>query len=98
MHTVAILALDGVVAFDLSTPIAVFGRTRLPSGRAANWVRVCAPTDEIDAGTFTLRAPSRLHMLAAAATIILPGLADQTVPVPNDVFVACRNAARQGPR
>src|SRR5437879_6086788 len=93
MHTVAILALDGVVAFDLSTPIEVFGRTRLPSGQAAYWVRICAPTDEIDAGTFTLRAPSRLDMLAEADTIILPGLADPTVPIPNEVLVALRNAA-----
>lgn len=34
MHTVAVLALDGVIAFDLATPIEVFGRTRLPDGRA----------------------------------------------------------------
>src|SRR5207245_1894460 len=47
MHTVAILALDGVVAFDLSTPIEVFGRTYLSNGRAAYQVRICAPTDEI---------------------------------------------------
>ena len=61
MHTVAILALDGVVVFDLSTPIEVFGRTRLPDGQAAYQVRICAPTEEVDAGTFTLHAPWRLH-------------------------------------
>ena len=29
MHTVAILALNGVLAFDLSTPIELFGQTRV---------------------------------------------------------------------
>ena len=43
MHVVAVLALDGVLAFDLSTPIEVFGRARLPDGRMAYGVRVCAP-------------------------------------------------------
>jgi transcriptional regulator GlxA family with amidase domain len=98
MYTIAILALDGVVAFDLSTPLEVFGRTRLPDGQAAYRVRICAPTDEIDAGTFTLRAPCRLDVLVEADTIILPGLADPAVPIPTDVVVALRNAAARGAR
>ena len=98
MHTVAILALDGVLAFDLSTPIEVFGRTRLPGGHAAYRVRICAPTDEIDAGAFTMRVPWHLDMLAEADTIILPGLANPTVPIPDDVLVALRNAAASGTR
>lgn len=57
MHTVAVLALDGVIAFDLATPIEVFSRTRLPDGRAAYRVRICAAAEQIDAGAFTLRAP-----------------------------------------
>ncbi len=98
MHTVAVLALDGVVAFDLSTPIEVFGRTRLPDGRAAYRVRVCAPIAEIDAGAFTLRAPWGLDALAEADTIILPGLADSTAPLPEDVLAALRTAAAHGTR
>ncbi len=98
MHTVAILALDGVVAFDLSTPLEVFGRTYLPDGQAAYRVRICSPTDEIDAGTFTLRAPWRLDRLAEADTIILPGLADPTLSLPDEVLVALRNAAARGTR
>jgi hypothetical protein len=41
VHRVVIVALDGVVAFDLSTPIEVLGRVRLPNGRAGYQVRVC---------------------------------------------------------
>ena len=98
MHTVAILALDGVVAFDLSTPLEVFGRTRLSDGQAAYRLHICAPTDEIDAGTFTLRAPYRLDVLAQADTIILPGLTDVTMTIPTEVVVALRNAAAGGAR
>jgi transcriptional regulator GlxA family with amidase domain len=98
MHTVAILVLDGVVAFDLSTPIEVFGRTYLPGGQAAYQVQICAPTDEIDAGVFTLRVPWRLDRLTEADTIILPGLADPTVPIPHEVLVALQSAAVRGAR
>ncbi len=98
MHTVAILALDGVVAFDLSTPLEVFGRTRLSDGQAAYRLHICALTDEINAGTFTLRAPYRLDVLAEADTIILPGLTDVTTTIPTEVVVALRNAAAGGAR
>lgn len=98
MHTVAVLALDGVIAFDLSTPLEVFARTRLPDGRAPYRVRVCAPADEVDAGAFTLRAPFGLEALAEADTIILPGCADPTVPVPPEVLDALRAAAARGTR
>ncbi len=98
MHTIAILALDGVLAFDLSTPIEVFGRIRLPDGQAAYQVYVCAPTDEIDAGPFTMHVPRRLDVLAEADTIILPGLADPMAPISDEVLVALRDAAARGAR
>ncbi|MET8676570.1 helix-turn-helix domain-containing protein [Streptomyces sp. NPDC004647] len=98
MHTVAVLALDQVIAFDLSAPIEVFSRARLPDGRAAYRVRICAATEEVDAGPFTLRAPYGLDALAEADTIILPGTADATVPLPEEVRQALRSAAANGTR
>ncbi|GHE64654.1 helix-turn-helix domain-containing protein [Streptomyces vinaceus] len=98
MHTVAVLALDGVIAFDLSTPIEVFGRTRLPGGRPAYRVRVCAAAGEVDAGAFTLKAPWPLRTLAEADTIVLPGVADPDVPFPPEVLDALREAAGRGTR
>ncbi|NUK49961.1 helix-turn-helix domain-containing protein [Streptomyces lunaelactis] len=98
MHTVAVLALDGVIPFDLSTPIEVFERTRLPDGRPAYRVRVCAPTEDVDAGAFTLRAPWPLHTRAEADTIILPGVTDPAAPVPDEVLDALRQAAARGTR
>ena len=98
MHTVAVLALDGVIAFDLATPIEVFGRTRLPDGRAAYRVKVCALGGDVDAGAFTLRAPWDLSILDAADTIILPGLADPTAPLAPEILEALRQAADSGTR
>lgn len=98
MKTVVVLALDGVLAFDLSTPVEIFGRVRLPGGRAAYRVRVCAPTEEVDAGVFSMRVPWGLEALAGADTIVLPGLADPTVSIPEDVLAALRAAANVGTR
>ncbi|MFE7314215.1 GlxA family transcriptional regulator [Streptomyces sp. NPDC057555] len=98
MHTVAVLALDQVIPFDLSTPIEVFTRTRLPDGRPGYQIRVCAEQPETDAGTFTLRAPWGLDGLRSADTIIVPGTATPTAPLTPDVRAALRAAAEHGTR
>ncbi|WP_181765020.1 GlxA family transcriptional regulator [Streptomyces albidus (ex Kaewkla and Franco 2022)] len=98
MHTVAVLALDQVIPFDLSTPVEVFTRTRLPDGRTAYQVRVCAEREEVDAGTFTLRAPWGLEGLGDADTIIVPGVADPAAPLSPRVRDALRSAAADGTR
>lgn len=98
MHRVVVVALDGVVAFDLSTPTEVFGRVRLPSGRAAYQVRVCGVARDVDAGAFRLRVPYGLTELRKADTVILPGIADVTAPVPASLVRAVRRAADAGAR
>ncbi|MGW7351666.1 GlxA family transcriptional regulator [Streptomyces phytohabitans] len=100
MHTVAVLALDGVVPFDMSTPIDTFARTALPDGRDAYRVRVCAPTEEVEAdgGAFTLRAPWGLEALADADTVVVPGAPHPTAALPPEVAEGLRAAARAGTR
>jgi transcriptional regulator GlxA family with amidase domain len=98
MHTVAVLALDGVIGFDLTTPLEVFGRTRLPDGRTPYRVRVCAPAPEIDAGAFAVRAPWGLEALTEADTVVVPGVADPTAPIPGEALQALRRAAETGTR
>ncbi|MGQ4426953.1 GlxA family transcriptional regulator [Streptomyces violaceoruber] len=97
MHTVAVLALDRVIPFDLSTPIEVFTRTRLPDGRPGYQIRVCAEHPEIDAGAFTLRAPWGLEGLRDADTVIVPGTA-AAEPLSPAVREALRTAAGNGTR
>ncbi|GAA4790029.1 GlxA family transcriptional regulator [Streptomyces ziwulingensis] len=100
MHTVAVLALDQVIPFDLSTPLEVFARTRLPDGRPGYRTRVCAERREaeVDAGAFTLRAPWGLEGLAGADTVIVPGTATPEAPLPPAVGDALRAAAEAGTR
>ncbi|GAA1593928.1 GlxA family transcriptional regulator [Actinoplanes couchii] len=98
MHVVAVLALDQVIPFDLATPVEVFSRVRLADGTPPYEVRICAGTDEVDAGVFTLRAPWGLDTLGQADTIILPGCADVDVPVPAEVVDLLKEAAARGAR
>ncbi|WP_093620984.1 GlxA family transcriptional regulator [Actinoplanes philippinensis] len=98
MHVVAVLALDGVIPFDLSTPIEVFSRVRAADGGIPYEVRVCAATPSVDAGVFRVEAPWGLDVLLEADTIILPGCADTGVAVPLEVVDHLRKAAAAGAR
>ncbi|QUH02383.1 helix-turn-helix domain-containing protein [Saccharopolyspora erythraea] len=98
MHTVAILALDKVIPFDLATPLQVFSFARLPDGRPAYRVRVCGNAPAVDAGAFTLQPQWGLEALADADTIILPGCSEPEDPVPDEVLDALRRAAAGGTR
>ena len=88
MRVVAVVALDGVVGFDLGTPLEIFGRTRLLDGRPGYHVRVGAARTTVDAGLFTLRAPWDLSAIRGAHTVVVPGVADPTTPVPPRVLRA----------
>jgi transcriptional regulator GlxA family with amidase domain len=98
MHRVAIVAMDGVVPFDLATPCEVLGRARLPGGRPAYQIRVCGVTPEVDAGVVRLRTDHGLSALAKADTILLPGISDIAVAVPPALVKAVRKAAAGGAR
>ena len=98
MHTVAVLALPGVVPFDLSTPLEVFGRARLPDGNEAYRVQVCAPSPEVRTKLMTIHAPYGLEALATADTIVVPGCDDVLAPPPAEAISALRQAASQGTR
>jgi transcriptional regulator GlxA family with amidase domain len=97
-HVVVVLALDGVVPFDLATPLEVFARTHLADGSPAYEVRVCAPGGEVGAGAFRLRTPHGLEALAEADTIVVPGCADAAEPVPEEALACLRTAAARGTR
>ncbi|AGL20629.1 GlxA family transcriptional regulator [Actinoplanes sp. N902-109] len=98
MHLVAVLALDNVVPFDLATPLEVFSRLRLADGSVPYDVRVCAPAPEVAAGFFTVRTQWTLDVLTIADTVIVPGVADVAVAVPDEVQAALRTAASRGAR
>ncbi|RSN45510.1 GlxA family transcriptional regulator [Actinomadura sp. WAC 06369] len=100
-HVVAVLALDGVVPFDLAVPGQVFGPTTTDLGVPLYEVRVCAgPGGAATSGMLgrmRVEAPFGLDALAGADTIVVPGLDDPYDP-PGAVLDALRDASARGAR
>lgn len=98
MQVVAILAMHGVVPFDLGIACAVFGHVRTADGELAYEVRVCGESADVRAGAFGIRAPAGLDQLALADTVIIPGIDDPSLPVADPIIAAIRNAWSRGAR
>jgi transcriptional regulator GlxA family with amidase domain len=98
MHVVAVLAIHGVVPFDLGIACAVFGHVHTDDGEPAYEVRVCGEAAEVCAGAFTVQAPAGLDELGLADTIIIPGIADPSLAVAHPVLAAIRAAWARGAR
>lgn len=96
MHTVAILAFQGISPFHLSVPCVVFGDP-LPAGPQCV-VRVCAwesgPLDT-NAG-FSLNAQWGLDGLEDADTVIVPSWRDPAEPAPQALLDALVAAHQRG--
>ncbi len=97
-HLVAVLAFDGVVLGDLSTPCEIFGLVRGRDGRPPYEVRVCSVTPEVKLEHVTLRVPWRLQSLSRADTVIVPGIRDLDQPIPTALLKAIRSAIDRGTR
>jgi transcriptional regulator GlxA family with amidase domain len=96
-HHVAVLALDRVVAFDLSIPAQIFGhqderhRYRLTiCGELAGPVRTSTG--------FAIVADHGLATLRRADTIVVPGIEDDGIPPQGATLQALRAADRRGVR
>ena len=98
MHTVAVLAVHGVIPFDLAIPCEVFGRVRLPNADDEYEVRVCGEAAEVRACGFGIRTPWTLGDLANADTVVVPGIEEPTLPVPDIITAAVRTAYVRGAR
>jgi transcriptional regulator GlxA family with amidase domain len=98
MHTVAVLAMNGAVAFDLSTPCDVFRLVQTADGRPAYRVMVCGEAVQIQTGSFIIMAPYGLDQLSKADTVVVPGIDDYTMEIPAPILAAIRSAWTNGAR
>lgn len=98
MHSVAVLALDDVIVFDLATPTEMFGRTRTPDGAPAYDVFLAGPRRRVAAGITSLTVPHSLERLVAADTVIIPGRANPTLPMDPAAITSIQAAAARGAR
>lgn len=97
MHVVSVLALHGVIAFDLTLACDGFSRVRV-NGRDAYQVRVCGEAPIVKAGLFDLHVPWGLNHIARSDTLIVPGIDNPAMPISDAVLDAVRAAARRGAR
>ncbi|BCJ50335.1 AraC family transcriptional regulator [Actinoplanes sp. NBRC 14428] len=101
-HVVAVLALDGVVGFDLAVPCQVFGSTRLEDGGCPYEIRVCGQRPAVRTSVsgishYRIEAAYDLGAAADADTIVVPGVA-MPWRAPEAVLDVLRTAAARGRR
>lgn len=101
MHSVAILAYDGMSGFESGAPAEIFGITelseRFSAGITRPWysVKLCAEAPEVRMlGGATVRTPYGLDDLADADTVIIPSVRDAT-ETPSAGLVEAITAAQQ---
>jgi AraC family transcriptional activator FtrA len=103
---VAVLAYDGMTAFEMGIAAEIFGLSELSDlfwpGVDRPWydLRLCTEThDKVRiVGGATLSTPHGLSELAAAHTVIIPSVADIRAPVSPRLIDAVREAADRGAR
>ncbi|MCP2262423.1 transcriptional regulator, AraC family with amidase-like domain [Streptoalloteichus tenebrarius] len=102
MSVVAVLAVDGVLGFELTVPVLVFGTAAMVAGEDVYEVRVCAErgsTVDTAAGHLSLRAPWDLDAAAEEAdTLVVPARSGFRDDPPPAVLHTITRAAERGAR
>ncbi|ADD41380.1 GlxA family transcriptional regulator [Stackebrandtia nassauensis] len=101
MRTIAVLAFDTVVGFELAMPGQIFGSARSADGEALYRVRICAPSPDIQVNaaggpSHRMLAPFGLDGLDGAGTVIVP--AHETDDIPPVILDALRRKHSDGAR
>jgi transcriptional regulator GlxA family with amidase domain len=98
VHTIAVLALPDTIAFDLGTPVEVFGRVVLPSGKPGYRMLVCGTEPVVSAGPLRIATDYGIAELDGADTIVVPGRNDVTIGTSGEVLRALKSAYAAGTR
>lgn len=99
-HRVAVLCLEGLVAFDLTAPAQAFQLAAKPSGEPLYKLSTCSPDGGPVPTTsgFAVSPSAGLEALRRAQTIVVPGYANILAPPPAEALEALRGAAARGAR
>lgn len=100
MHTIAVIAFDGISPFHLSVPCIVFGDDLLKLGAPRYRLLICGektgPTPTMSG--FTIEVQRDLRSLAEADTVIVPAWRDPGERAPEALLRALRKAHARGAR
>lgn len=105
-RSVAVLAYDGMTAFEMGIAAEIFGLSELSElfwpGTDIPWydLKLCTATRRAVrvVGGATLQASFGLDDLTAAHTVVIPSIADVRAPIAPAVVTAVRRAADRGAR
>ncbi len=100
MHRVVALCLDGLVAFDLSSPAHAFTIAARPDGQPLYEFSSCSlGGKELRTTTgFTVKPQGGLELLDGADTVVVPAYFAVLSPPPTEMLDALRAAAERGTR
>ncbi|MFB1294835.1 helix-turn-helix domain-containing protein [Mycobacterium sp. pW049] len=105
MHSVAILAYDGMSGFESGLAAEIFGMTelseRFSAGIVRPWysVKLCSEEAEVRLlGGATVRTSYGLDDLAAADTVVIPSIRDVSEPASPELVEAIKAADARGAR
>jgi transcriptional regulator GlxA family with amidase domain len=102
MTVVAILALDGVVGFELTLPGQVFGTANMVTDAPMYDIRVVSTVPSVRTssafGSLRLDAPWDLDSLEEADTVLIPAQEEFWTPPPDPVLEALCVASARGAR
>lgn len=98
MHTVAVLAFDGVVAVDIVLPAETFAEAQLVDGRPGYGVKICGVSPLVESTVSRIEVPHSLSGLRSADTIVVPGIDRHEREVDERILRAIRRAAARGAR
>lgn len=100
MHTVAVIAFEGISPFHLSVPCMVFGDDLARLGVPRYRLLVCGERTGLIASMsgFKIEVEHDLSVLAQADTIIMPAWSDPETPAPPALLHALQTAHARGAR
>ncbi|WP_330182267.1 helix-turn-helix domain-containing protein [Nocardia sp. NBC_01503] len=74
MRSVAVLAVDDVVPFDMAVPLEIFGRAQREDGTSCYEVQVCGEKSDVSSRFFGISSVGNLEFLEEEADIVVvPG-------------------------
>lgn len=98
MHSVAVLAYDGVVAVDLILPAETFAQVRLANGKPAYSVKVCGLSRSVQTTVCAIQVERGLAAVRSADTVVIPGVDRHDRDLDGRIYKAIRSAAERGAR